>query len=144
MGGQSVAVVALACFAVLLLALVEYADRPAPAQWRAAAPQAVSRASTSLDALVTQDGCNGGKTNPVRDAFVEVRADRVVVTTTVAGEGLALSGGATCPGNPAVPQQIVLPEPVGDRPVYDGQCLSNLGTREAGGVDCIRVPAPAG
>lgn len=89
------------------------------AVWDVDADDPPTSASASFTALVTRLGCSGGETGEVREPVVSIDADGIVVTFTVA----PLSGG-DCPGNDPVPQVVELDEPIGDRELVDGACLS--------------------
>ncbi len=94
----------------------------ADASWALAAGQAVGPTSRQLQVLVTRVGCNSGVTGEVEEPNVEVRSDRVIVTFAVTpGDPRS----AHCQGNPAVPFLLALPEPLGDRALVDGQCLTS-------------------
>lgn len=94
----------------------------ADASWTLAPGQDVGPTSTQLQVLVTRVGCNSGVTGDVEAPEIEVKSDRVIVTFVVTpGE----PGSADCQGNPEVPFRLTLPEPLGDRALADGQCLTN-------------------
>lgn len=94
----------------------------ADASWTLAPGQEVGPTSTQLQVLVTRVGCNSGVTGEVEEPEVEVKSDRVVVTFVVTpGE----PGSANCQGNPEMPFLLTLPEPLGNRALADGQCLTN-------------------
>lgn len=54
------------------------------------------------------------------DPHVTVDEDRIVVTFTVAPIG---DGPHDCPGNDAVPFEVDLAAPIGERELVDGACL---------------------
>lgn len=94
----------------------------ADASWKVAPEQEVGPTSKQLEVLVTRVGCNSGVTGEVEEPEVEVKSDRVIVTFVVTpGE----PGSADCQGNPEVPFLLTLPEPLGNRALADGQCLTN-------------------
>lgn len=71
-------------------------------------------------AAVSRLGCNGGVTGQVYPPSVAYEEARVVVTFAV----VAVTGNATCQGNRSKPFEVVLAEPIGDRQLFDGQCLT--------------------
>jgi hypothetical protein len=94
----------------------------ADASWTLAPGQEVGPTSKQLDVLVTRVGCNSGVTGDVEAPEIEVTSDRVIVRFVVTpGE----PGTADCQGNQEVPFRLKLPEPLGDRALADGQCLTN-------------------
>lgn len=94
----------------------------ADASWKLAPGQQVGPTSEQLEVLVTRVGCNSGVTGQVVEPRIEVNSDRVIVTFVVTpGE----PGSADCQGNPEVPFRLTLPEPLGNRALADGQCLTN-------------------
>ena len=94
----------------------------AAAFWTLAPGQGVGPASRQLQVLVTRVGCNSGVTGEVQEPEVELKSNRVIVTFVVTpGE----PGSADCQGNPEVPFLPTLPEPLANRALVDGQCLTN-------------------
>lgn len=77
--------------------------------------------SDSFKALVTRVECSGGQTGEVLEPQVIVEGERIVVTFTVAP---LPEGGYPCPGNDQVPYTVQLGEPIGQRTLVDGACLS--------------------
>ena len=78
--------------------------------------------ATTCQVLVTRVGCNGGVTGEVQEPEVELKSNRVIDTFVVSpGE----PGSADCQGNPEVPFLPTLPEPLANRALVDGQCLTN-------------------
>ena len=77
--------------------------------------------TTSFTALVRRLGCNSGDTGDVQKPEVNLEDEAVVVTFTVK----PVQTEATCPDNDDVPYEVVLPEPLGDRSLVDGQCVSD-------------------
>ena len=86
--------------------------------------QQVGPDTTSFTAMVKRSGCNNGITGEVQTPDVEVEEDEVVVTFTVKPDQTE----ATCPDNDEVRYKVVLPEPIGDRRLVDGQCESGTTT----------------
>jgi len=75
-------------------------------------------ADTSVDLLVSEQGCSGG-----RDMGDALRGPQVVETddaVVVAFAVVPIAGMATCPGNPWTSVTIELSEPLGGRWVYNG------------------------
>lgn len=70
-------------------------------------------ADTVVHVLVEEQACSGASNPSSRllPPTVTYTADSVRIDIRVR----PVSGGATCPGNPAVPVTILLPEPLGDR-----------------------------
>ena len=78
-------------------------------------------ADTSVDLLVTEQGCANG-----RDMGDALRGPQVIETdeaVVVAFAVVPIAGMATCPGNPSTSVTIELSEPLGRRWVYDGLFL---------------------
>lgn len=92
----------------------------APATWTVQAADHLGPDTTSFTALVSRLGCNNGVTGDVHDPEVSVEPGRVVVTFAVD----PIETDASCPDNDDVPYEVVLPEPLGDRSLVDGQCAS--------------------
>lgn len=80
-----------------------------------------SRDSESFTALVTRLECSSGQTGEVLEPHVTADGDRIVVTFTVAP---LPEGGYECPSNDQVPYTVQLEEPIGERTLVDGACLS--------------------
>ena len=93
----------------------------ADASWKLAPGQEVGPTSRELEVLVTRVECNSGVTGQVEKPEIEVKSDRVIVTFVVTP---GRAGSADCQGNPEVAFRLTLPEPLGDRALADGQCLS--------------------
>ena len=94
----------------------------ADASWTLAPGQELGPTSKQADVLVARVGCNSGVTGAVKEPEIEVKSDRVIVTFLVTpGE----PGSADCQGNPEVPFLLTLSEPLGNRALIDGQCLTN-------------------
>jgi hypothetical protein len=104
----------------------------ATATWRIDENDPPDEAATSFTALVTRLGCSGGETGLVLEPVVDVDDERIKVTFAV--ESLP-PGDYECPGNDAVPHVVVLDEPVGDRELVDGACLSGEAATTAFCVD---------
>ena len=93
----------------------------APATWTVRAAHQIGPGTTSFTALVTRLGCNNGVTGQVHEPAVTVEDEKVVVTFAVD----PITTDASCPDNDVVPYEVVLPEPLGDRSLVDGQCESD-------------------
>lgn len=91
-----------------------------PATWELRDPGTVTAESQSLDVGVQRLGCSSGVTGEVLEPQVSYQSDRIVVQVDV----VPFRGAANCPGNDSVPVTVVLDEPVGDRDLVDGACLS--------------------
>ncbi|WP_144121311.1 hypothetical protein [Catellatospora sichuanensis] len=87
------------------------------APWRlAGTPPAPS--ATSVDILVTEMACNGGRSadGRIADPEISYEDDRIVVTMRTVPRG----GANTCQENPETPYRLELDEPLGDRVLMDG------------------------
>lgn len=91
----------------------------AAAVWTVAPGERVEARTSEVTVVVTRVGCNGGITGEVQEPEVGLGDDEVVLTFSVTpGE----PSGADCQANDAVPYDLVLPEPLGERSLVDGQC----------------------
>jgi hypothetical protein len=105
----------------------------------AAGPPAPS--ATAMTALVTRLGCSGGETGKVLEPVVVADAEQVVVTFSV--EPLP-NDAYPCPGNDSVPYVVELGEPLGNRELVDGACLSGEAASTSFCADgAVRWPRPA-
>lgn len=86
------------------------------ATWTLAPGQTIEAETRTFTVLVTRSGCNGGVTGAVNDPTIEMTDDTVALTFTVRTRP---PGAATCPGNDAVPYEVELPQPLGDRSLKD-------------------------
>jgi len=77
-----------------------------------------SPTASTFTALVTRLGCSGGVTGRVLRPGIELTATEAVVTFTVEAQ----TGASPCPGNDAVPYEVDLGQPLGDRALVDGGC----------------------
>ncbi|WP_435743063.1 hypothetical protein [Nocardioides sp. SYSU DS0663] len=89
-----------------------------PAVWHVADAAGLTASTTTLTADVQRLGCNSGVTGRVLSPVVEYSPTQVVVTFEVEAD----PDGGDCPGNRAVPYDVELAEPLGDRALVDGQC----------------------
>lgn len=92
------------------------------AVWKLESGTDVVDSSTTFTALVNRLGCSGGVTGEVLEPTIEVSETEVVVTFFV--EALDSDLEQTCPGNDEVPYEVILAEPIGERPLLDGSCRS--------------------
>ena len=76
--------------------------------------------TSRFTASVSRLGCNGGVTGQVYPPSVEYEDTRIVVTFAVN----PVTGLSNCQGNRSKPFEVVLAEPIGDRQLFDGQCLT--------------------
>jgi hypothetical protein len=97
-------------------------DDSAAATWTVAPNQEIDASTSELRLLVSRLGCNSGVTGEVQKPDVRVDDEQVVLTFAVEPDE---PSSATCQGNDQVPYDVVLPEPLGDRSLVDGQCVSN-------------------
>lgn len=94
-------------------------NNEADAIWDLAPDQTLDADATTFTVGVTRVGCNSGETGTVNDPDITIEDDRIVIAFTVSpGEPRS----ADCQGNPAVPYDVELPEPLGDRELVDPQC----------------------
>jgi hypothetical protein len=112
--------VVLACLIVLSSGCSDSSSE-APATWTVRAGHQVGPETTSFTALVSRLGCNNGVTGDVHEPDVSAEDEVVVVTFSVD----PIETDASCPDNDEVPYEVVLPEPLGDRSLVDGQCESD-------------------
>jgi hypothetical protein len=96
------------------------AETSEAAVWELAPDQTVTAAATTFTALVSRLGCNSGRTGDVSAPDIQVTDPQVVVTFAVEP---ADPGGGDCQGNDWVTYKVTLDEPLGNRPLIDGQCL---------------------
>jgi hypothetical protein len=89
-----------------------------PAVWVPDPARPVDSGNTTIAALVTRLGCNGGITGTVYPPAVEITATEAIVTFTVEPN----PGAHTCPSNDQVPFEVDLGQPLGDRALVDGSC----------------------
>ncbi|MDJ1114725.1 hypothetical protein [Microbacterium dauci] len=80
-----------------------------------------SPSSTSIEVGVSRLECASGVTGELSEPRVTAEDDRIVITTPVADNG---SDDGECPGNDVVPLTVDLGEPIGERTLVDGACLS--------------------
>lgn len=104
----------------------------AAATWTIAPHEEVGAGTSSFEVLVTRSGCNGGVTGEVQEPEVQLEDEEVVITFAVKPDE---PSSATCEGNDQVPYDVVLDEPLSDRRLVDGQCLS--GGAAVGTADCL-------
>lgn len=90
------------------------------AVWRIDPQNPPSSTATSFSVLVERLGCNSGETGQVLKPDVVEDPEKVVVTFAV----VPVPDAAGCPGNRAVPSEVLLSAPVGSRTLVDGACLS--------------------
>ena len=91
------------------------------ATWTVVSDNPPTTTARSFTAMVERLGCSGGETGEVLQPTVSADEERIVVTFSV--ESLP-PGAYTCPGNKAVPYVVELDEPIGNRQLVDGACLS--------------------
>jgi hypothetical protein len=93
----------------------------ATATWTIDADDPPAADTESFTAMVERLGCSGGETGEVLEPTVVADEGQVAVTMSV--EQLP-SGDYSCPGNKAEPYVVELDEPIGERQLVDGACLS--------------------
>ena len=89
--------------------------------WSASLETAPSATERSFIAQVTRLGCNDGITGQVNTPDVQLSQTRIVITFTVER---ATDGAHTCPGNAEVRYTVNVGEPIGNRQLIDGACVS--------------------
>lgn len=89
------------------------------ATWVVAPDEQIAAGTTTFTALVTRLSCSGGVTGTVEEPRIRVTDEQVILTFRVSPEDPAA---ADCQGNDAVPYDVELPEPLGDRALVDGAC----------------------
>lgn len=104
------------------------------ASFRVAPGAAPGPDATEIEVLVTERACNSGEdaSGRIVAPAVVLGEERVVVTFAVRPRG----GGQTCPSNPETPFMLELPEPLGDRALFDG---SSVPPRDA--TECPDIAA---
>lgn len=114
--------------AVVAVVVAACGSDPAPgdaegttAVWSVDSEDPATTATESFTALVTRLGCSGVVTGEVLEPILSADDEQLVVTFSV--EPLP-AGDYTCPGNESVPFLVGLEEPVGQRELVDGACLS--------------------
>lgn len=103
---------------------------PGEATWVVDPSDPPSEQSESFTALVTRRACSGGETGEVLEPVVESDAEQVTITFTVAPMP---DGVYTCDGNNSVPYRVVLDEPLGEKTLVDGWCVSAQADQPPGG-----------
>ena len=91
------------------------------AVWNASPEAAPSTTAQSFIAQVTRLGCNDGITGNVNAPNVQLSQTRIVITFSVER---ATAGAHTCPGNAQVRYTVNIGEPIGNRQLIDGACVS--------------------
>jgi len=94
--------------------------------WVLKNPKNVTKTSTRLELEVTRAECSGGKTGTILPPEVSFGPSGIVIRA--AAEPLG-DGSQSCPGNDSVTVTVMLPEPVGDRPLIDAACLEGSAVR---------------
>lgn len=88
------------------------------ATWEVDPASPITPDSTSVRVLAREIACSGGKDPSERMIAPVVIVDQDGVTILLAAR--ILPGGHDCPGNPIVEVRVDLPEPIGERHLYDG------------------------
>ncbi len=91
------------------------------AVWRVTRSTRLDASSTRFRAEVTRLACNSGVTGAVLAPTVEVVQTEIVVIYAVAADR---PEGGDCQSNDWVPYLVDLGEPLGERALVDGECLS--------------------
>ncbi len=89
--------------------------------WTAAPNQSLEPGTSEFTVLVSRLGCNNGVTGEVREPDVRLDAQRVVLTFAVEPDE---PSAANCLSNDQVRFDVTLEEPLGERELVDGHCLS--------------------
>lgn len=112
------------------------------ATWQVAAADTVDVETTALTLEVTRLGCSGGVTGDLLAPWIVYEDDRIVIQVDAAPLG---DDAYDCQGNDAVPVEVELEEPIGDRELVDGACLEGEATATAACADgAVRWPVPGG
>ena len=132
----------LAGTALVVLGGCTIADEPPaqggePGTWELLDPDSVTAGTTVLHLGVTRVDCSSGVTGKVLEPKVTYEPTRIVIETDV--EALNLKE-ATCPGNPPVRVRLQLSEPIGDRDLVDGYCVSGEGHHTSFCFTAVRRP----
>jgi hypothetical protein len=116
------------------------------ALWQVGPDQALTPATETFTALVTRLECSGGLTGEILPPEIQFGADQVVISFEAAprespvtqpnDDGLPIV--STCQSNPAVPYEVDLGEPLGDRLLVDGQCADSVAATT---LDCVNPSA---
>lgn len=122
-------------------------------QTSSAPTQTLQPEMSIFTARVERLGCSGGVTGTVFDPQIALRDDEVVITFTV--DELP-DGTQLCPGNDQVAVEVDLGEPIGNRTLVDGACVSGTAAASTGACsdgsvrwtlpvvqDCEQPVAPA-
>lgn len=102
-----------------------------PATWQLIVPDDVTSDSTTLEVEVTRADCANGVTGELLAPVITYQATQVIIR--IDAEPSALET-ANCMSNDAVPVTVTLSEPVGQRKLIDGACLSTDAKRS---VECL-------
>jgi hypothetical protein len=113
----------------------ELFDDTASATWVVSPNQDLGSDTSTFAVLVTRVGCNGGLTGEVTPPDLSLDETQVVLTFRVRPDE---PESATCPGNDAVPYEVALGEPLGDRKLVDGFCLLAHGSLPDCEPDAVR------
>ena len=112
-----------------------HSDAPAqsgvPATWQLVDPDSVDPDSRTLEVEVTRLECADGVTGELLAPVITYDADQV--TIRIDAEPRAVEN-ANCQSNDAVPVSVALSEPLGERTLIDGACIS---TEAQGTAECV-------
>jgi hypothetical protein len=108
----------IASLALAACGVVEVLMPPGEARWALAPGAEIGPETTEFVAMVTEMACAGGQSSAGRIIGPDISVTDESITVTFRAR--ARSGPATCPGNPATPVVVELPEPLGDRTLLDG------------------------
>ncbi|MDF2508793.1 MAG: hypothetical protein K0Q52_2652 [Microbacterium sp.] len=93
----------------------------APATWQLIDESSVTPESTALEVQVTRLDCANGVTGELLSPAITYEAEQVTIRIDAEPNGLEA---ANCQGNDAVPVTVTLSEPIGQRTLIDGACVS--------------------
>lgn len=103
--------------------------------WKITSDQDISTETTSFIIDVWRLACSNGETGEILDPIVDMQEEQIVIYARVA----ALPDGAyNCPGNDLVPATITLEQPIGERPLVDGECLQGEASTTAFCLESVR------
>jgi hypothetical protein len=103
----------------------------APATWQLIDGSTVTPDSTVLEVQVTRLDCANGVTGELLSPVVTYEPAQVTIRVDAKPNGLQA---ANCQGNDAVPLTVTLSEPIGQRTLIDGACISTEAQRT---VECV-------
>ena len=92
------------------------------ASWELLNPSEITAQTTKLKIGVTRIDCANGVTGQVLEPQLQFESTRIVIRAVVEKQN---PGSYDCPSNNVVPVTIDLPNPVGNRELFDAACLDS-------------------